>query len=279
MIPGKGPILVAYGGGVNSVALLVLLASQGVRPVAIVMADPGSERRATLHYRDAVMGPWLRAQGFPSVAGASRKAEGSFRPRVHVRETLREECLRTRTLPSVAYGYKKCSLKYKSEASQWYVARQTWARDAWARGERVVKAIGYDAGEERRVRAELSDRERKRYVPWYPLVEVGIDRDGCETLIREAGLPSPGKSACTFCPNNTLAEWIDVRDNEPDRFAEALEMSRNADLTSPDVVGLMRCNPHGMRQLHVWAEDGYPERRCGVRDDIDGESMPCECAL
>ena len=47
-----------------------------------------------------------------------------------------------------------------------------------------------------------------------------------------------------------------------------------ATITAPDVVGLMRCNTHGKRQLHVWAEGGY-----GASDTGREEEMPCECAL
>jgi argininosuccinate synthase len=45
-------ILAAYGGGVNTIAMLVWMRENGVRPWAIVMANPGSERKATIRYRD-----------------------------------------------------------------------------------------------------------------------------------------------------------------------------------------------------------------------------------
>jgi hypothetical protein len=192
-------------------------------------------------------------------------------------ETLRDECLRLKALPSVAYGWKKCSAKYKGDTQRWWVARQPWAQAEWIAGRKIAKVLGYDAGEDRRViKAFQNQWENERFSPWYPLHDMGIDREGCEKLILEAGLPLPGKSACTFCPNNKLSEWEQLRQEEPDRFAEAVEMSRNAEMTAPDVVGLMRCNPHGKRQLHVWAEGGY-EGACGGREDDD--EIPCECAL
>jgi hypothetical protein len=60
-------------------------------------------------------------------------------------------------------------------------------------------------------------------------------------------------------------------------FASAVHLSRAAAETveSPEVVGLMRCNPHGKRQLHVWAEGGYGGERLGPDRE---EDMPCECA-
>lgn len=269
---------VSYGGGVNSVAVLVLLQRMGVVPTAIVMADPGSEREGTITFREATLPAWLDKVGFPRVTTINRIEEGKHVPRAWRLETLYDECFRTNALPSVAYGWKKCSAKYKGDTQRWWVARQAWARAEWAAGRKIQKIIGYDADEGRRVlKAFQNPWENARFVPRYPLVEAGIDRDGCLDLIRDAGMEPPPKSACTYCPNNTLEEWEALRRDEPGKFAEAVAMSRNAatSIDSPDVVGLMRCNAHGKRQLHVWAEGGYGDVRRGGRED----PMPCECAL
>ncbi len=44
--------------------------------------------------------------------------------------------------------------------------------------------------------------------------------------------------------------------------------------TSPDAIGLMRCNPNGKRQLHEWADGLYGELAADLDTDI-----PCDCAL
>lgn len=279
----------AFGGGVNSVAVLVWLARAGLKPHAILMADPGSEHAHTVRYRDEILPAWLAAQGFPAVTTTTRIREGEAlqaeaeakgtTSRIWRLETLEGECLRTQALPSVAYGWKKCSAKYKGDTSRWWAKRQPWLADAWASGQRAIKIIGYDASEQRRARPAFQDPwESVRFVPWYPLIEAGLDRDDCETLIAEAGLPLPGKSACTFCPHNTMAEWEALRRDEPDAFARAVEMSRNAEpmITAPDAVGLMRAAPHGRRQLHVWADGGYDEADAREHGE---DAVPCECAL
>lgn len=270
-------IVVSYGGGVNSVAALVQLWRMRLTPTAIVMADPGSERIGTVHYRDSVIPSWLYSVGFPQVEVITRIEEGRHVKRAWRLETLRDECMRIGALPSVAYGWKKCSAKYKGDTQRWWAARQPWAQEEWAAGRKIIKVIGYDAGEERRVKKTFQNEwEDARFVPYYPLVDAGLDRDGCEALILGAGLPLPPKSACKFCPHNKLEEWEQLRDEDPDGFAEAVKMSRNAapNINSPDVVGLMRCNPHGKRQLHVWADGGYDGALGGREDDL-----PCECVL
>jgi len=280
----EGQILVTYGGGVNTIANLILVRRLGLVPRVIVMAFPGHERTRTIWYRDEIMAPWLAGAGFPTVTVVSRWEEILHRTKFKNVETLGGLCERTAGLPSVAYGWKRCSFNFKRAPSVWWAERQEWCRKEWAAGRKIVKAIGYDMDEPQRARPGFDDPvENARYVPWYPLLDAGLDRAGCEALIASEGLPSPGKSACTFCPNNTLREWEEVRRDDPEAFAYALEMSRRAapGLQNPDTTGLMRCNPKGKRQLHVWTEGGYPGLLpASEADDAEVQSTtPCECAL
>jgi hypothetical protein len=273
---GSIKIAIAYGGGVNTIATAVWCHQNGHIPTAMVMADPGSEWAHTIAYRDGVFAEWCDSVDFPRVTVVNRIDEGEHNPRAWRLETLRDECMRIESLPSIAYGWKKCSAKYKGDTSRWWFSRQPWAIAEWEAGKRIAKIIGYDAGEEYRVMDAFQNKwENERFVPWYPLFNAGLDRDGCINLIKSAGLPVPGKSACTYCPSNKIDEWKLLRKIEPARFAEALAMSRNAQLQSPDVVGLMRCNPHGKRQLHEWADGAYGV----IDDDAMEEQLPCECAL
>lgn len=271
-----GEKLVTYGGGVNTIAMLLLLHKLRITPRAIVMSDPGHEWPETIQYRDAVMRPFLRRIGFPDIVVVTREQEAAHRPRsVHV-GTLGDECMHKRMLPSVAYPpHKKCSLKYKRDPQLWWTERQAWAHKEFSEGQKIVKCIGFDAEEDHRIKPSFSDAgEALLFVPWYPLWDAGLDRAGCRQLIIAAGLPVPRKSACVFCPNNDLADWRDLREQHPRLFDYAVQMSERAapGIDSPDVVGLMRgCMPPGKRQLHVWTEGIY-EDTCG------GEpSVPCDC--
>ena len=58
------PIIVAYGAGTNSTALLVGLHERGIRPDLICFADTGGERPETYAYLD-VLDEWLKKVGFP----------------------------------------------------------------------------------------------------------------------------------------------------------------------------------------------------------------------
>lgn len=293
--------VVAYGGGVNTVALLILLRRAGVIPTAITMADPGSERHATYAYRDAVATPWLRTIGFPPITVVTRQAELIHRQGGKNYETLHGLCVRTASLPSVAYPpSKKCSLNYKAAPQRWWLDRQAWAIAEWATGRKLVRCIGYDTDEPKRIRPGFNHPdENRKAVPWYPVFEAGLDRTACVALIhtdaelraaaRVAAMPVvPCKSACKWCPNNSERDWHDLHAEDPAGFAEAIAMSRAAAATveSPGVVGLLRgFAPQGRRALHVWVDGGYgntigapPGATHPPADDPDGDEMPCECS-
>jgi hypothetical protein len=56
----------------------------------------------------------------------------------------------------------------------------------------------------------------------YPLLEHRMSRIDCERWLTEKGYPVPAKSACTFCPYRTNAEWRRLRDRDPTAFADAV---------------------------------------------------------
>lgn len=262
-------------------AAQVWMKRNAYRPHVTLMSDPGAERKATNEYRDGVFAEWCDSVGFPRVTVIDRISEGAHRPKAWRLETLQDECIRIGALPSVAYGWKKCSLKYKAQPQRWWFERQEWAKAEWDAGRRITRLIGYDAGELPRVKPSFVDPwELARFTPWYPLVDEGYDRDGCIDLIRSEGLPIPPKSACEWCPNNTIAEWREYHRDNPEGFAQTVDWSRAAanNITAPDVVGFLRRAPNGARQLHEWWDAGMPRIDGADDDEEDMDMMPCECA-
>src|ERR1700744_6109819 len=101
------PLVVAYGLGVNSTAMLVEFAVRKIRPDLILFADTGGEKPETYAYLRGIR-LYLARVGFPDVVVVR------YRPTRAVYHTLEQQCLHTQTLPSLAHGGKSCSLNYKS---------------------------------------------------------------------------------------------------------------------------------------------------------------------
>jgi hypothetical protein len=222
-------VVFAYGGGTNSKGLGIELVKRGEPLHLTLFARAGRERART--YADVQnMSLWFSVHGYPPITEVQRvRADG--RPL-----TLEEDCLEKGMLPSIAYGYKTCSQKFKIQPQDKYVNHWQPALDAWERGEKVTKLIGYHAGE--RHRAKI--REDAKYTYRYPLIEWGMDYEDCVKAIAAAGLPQPGKSACVFCPSSKAWEIRALREEEPDALELALRIEENAQKNLTLVKGLGR---------------------------------------
>ncbi len=60
----------------------------------------------------------------------------------------------------------------------------------------------------------------------YPLIESGLSRKDCLSWMAKNGLPRPPKSACVFCPYHNNGLWADMKQNQPDEFARAVDFEK-----------------------------------------------------
>jgi hypothetical protein len=248
--PDDALTMVAYGAGDNSTALLCGWIERGLRPVdLIIFSDTGGERARTNAYVP-MFSDWLVSKGYPPIVT------------VRAAKTLEADCEQYERMPSIAYGFKGCSGKFKTAPQTKFVNNWPPAQAAWARGERVLKLTGYDADEPERASNWVP--QDGKYWYRYPLIEWGWGRDECRQAIARAGLPLPGKSACFFCPSNTVEEIKDLRREYPELLDRALAMEARALPHTTTVKGL--------------------GRRFAWRDLIEGKPVPlfdttidCEC--
>jgi hypothetical protein len=251
----RPPLMVADGMGVDSTAVLVHLQRIGLRPDAILHADTGDEHPETVAYREERRN-WLREVGFPDLVVVKRAPAKKGRRKRRdggageAYTTLGENCLANKTLPSLAFGYKACSIKWKIDPQNAWTRGWLPARNAWARGQRVVKLIGYDAGPKDSRRAhELGNDARYTYL--YPLRDLGWDREQCIAEIRRAGVRVPRKSACIYCPASKPHEIAELVRDFPALadYVCRIEDTAMPDLT--DIEGLWRSSVKGLRRGSV----------------------------
>ena len=197
------PVVLAYGIGVDSTALIVELVARGQKPDLVLSADTGVEKPATYAYLDVIR-PWMDAHDIRHELVSYTPKRFKHWPPYY---GLLEMCLTNATLPSKSLGGSSCSLKYKKAPQDAFLAGWQPAKDAWARGQRVIRLIGYDAGPRDTLRANHAlSIDDPLYDCRYPLREWGWDREACEARIVAAGLPVPPKSACWLCIANRPQE-------------------------------------------------------------------------
>ncbi len=216
-------LVVGYGMGTDSTAMLVWMHHQGIRPDVILFADTCDEKPETYAYLP-IIDAWLDKVGFPRVTVARMNSGDA---------SLSDQCIRNETLPSLAFGGHSCSLKWKVGAQEVWTNSYLPAALGWRVGMKVLKAIGYDASPadcKRRGRAEASSADsRKKFDYVYPLADAGITRDECIRLIEAEGLPLPGKSACFMCPASRPAEVVELGQKHPELLAKSLRMEAIAE--------------------------------------------------
>lgn len=211
----KEPVMVGYGGGKNSTAMLIGLVERGERPDAILFADTGGEKPETYEFIP-LFSRWLQAQGFPEIVTVRNAGPVP---------TLEQDCLTKQMLPSIAYGRRACSEKWKQRPQHRWAKQWPLAQQAWAAGQYVVKLLGYHDLEFWRGRDLRIDGF---YTYRYPLQEWKWGPPECEAAILRAGLPLPPKSACFFCPSSKKSEVSGLAERHPELFQRAVEMEQAA---------------------------------------------------
>jgi hypothetical protein len=199
-----------FGGGLNSTAVIVECRNRGLRPDWILFADTGSEMPGTLEHVER-MRIWCDGWQEVTTVRWIRK-EGHHEP-------LHDNCLRTGHLPSKAYGLAGCTDKWKIQPM-----------DRWRKAHGFQQgsfAVGYDAGEAKRISSACKRGDMPGFTAWYPLVAWGIDRAGCDEICKKENI-TVGKSSCFMCPNMRRNEWLDLRKEHPDLFELAMQIEDQA---------------------------------------------------
>ena len=226
--------IVAFGGGVNSTAMLIGMYNKKIPVDLILFADTGAERPHT-YYHINEFNEWLRFHNMPSIITIKyTKENGEYL-------TLEQECLDRKTLPAIAFGSKTCSLKYKKGVQDKFCNNYAACLETWKNKEKINRYVGYDAGEEtRKINAQVYDMLDKKYSNIYPLIDWNWYRDDCVRVIKYEGLEVPKKSSCFFCPSMKKREIIELKNSEPLLFERAVFMEQNATNNLITVKGLGR---------------------------------------
>ena len=191
--------ILSLGAGVDSTALLVLRSQGKVDFDVAVFADTGGENPETYLYIEEVIKPFCEKQHIPF---AITRREG---------KTLYDDCFDRKIIPTRMF--RSCTDKFKKRALRKFVLQNFPNRD-------VTFLIGIDAGETKRAKDDCGGFA-------YPLIELGLDREGCKQVIREAGLPVPVKSGCYFCPFSPTKALLNLLKEHPELYKKAEALEKN----------------------------------------------------
>lgn len=209
----------SYGGGTQSTAALVLAAEGKLDFPHFLFANVGddSERAQTIEYVRTIAAPYAAEHGINLVeVKRERRDKREISLYQHVMsDEFKGIQIPMRFAKSGSPARRHCTVDYKVRVLD------KWERQHGATAENpCVVGMGISWDELQRMRTNTNPER----IITYPLIDLRLTRSDCERIIREAGLPQPGRSSCWFCPYKTQREWQRTRTEEPDIFAKALEM-------------------------------------------------------
>ena len=251
---------VSYGAGVQSTALLVLAARRLIDFPLFIFANTGddSEHPDSLDFFHTVARPYAKKHNLELV---EVKKAGPTLLEAQIAEDSKSFALPFRG-ESGAPMNRTCTVDWKIKV----VAKELRRRGASAKNPADV-ALGISTDELQRAKSPGSvDPRNKIQRRLYPLIDARMNRNDCQTLIADEGLPVPPKSACWFCPWHSRDAWIQLRSETPHLF------EKSADL---EIRYKERLAAKGVRTQ--WISDHGAKRKALLREVIDDQQvMPFE---
>lgn len=232
--------IISLGGGVQSSALVVLNGLDRIQPKAThaVFADTGAEMPQTYEWINEYLKPWAAAHDIEVVTTRDQK----YWP-------LDEYQLEHKHILMPMFGSRGGMLRRQCTYKLKILPVRRWLRGQGAESATVQLGISTDEAH----RAKDAD------VQWvqhrWPLLDLRMSRQHCINLLQAAELPVPDRSACYMCPFRTQAEWIRIREAQPEIFEQAAELEdafegaylHAARVPLRDLIG---------HQLQMFEEDG-----------------------
>ena len=192
--------VLSFGGGVNSVALMILLLREGLPLDEAVFADTGGEVPETYDYL-SIAKDYLGDHGVPLTV----LSKGG--------RTLYDVAWDRHVFPSAIWRWS--TRDFKITPIQ---------RHYRSLGSHINQYLAIARDEIHRMKDSRVD-----YVTnLFPLIDHHMTRADCVALIEDAGLPVPQRSSCFFCPFNSVDRWRWLYDTHPDLFEKAMALEERS---------------------------------------------------
>ncbi|ODS10356.1 hypothetical protein [Vibrio scophthalmi] len=217
--------ILSSGGGTQSNAMIVLI-SQGKlpKPDLIILSDTEREMSEVFSYQRDHIAPLCEQMGVeylivPKSLYTKHDIEDARGKTVLPPfftewngRTNKGEC-------NKQPGF--CSDKWKGEVVR-RVCNERFPKsqfDMW---------LGMTTDELRRVKVTVGKWQKR-----YPLIEMRLSRSDAISIVENAGLPTPPRSACWMCPNRHNTEWQHMKEHCPRDFQKAIEFEKELQKEHP----------------------------------------------
>ncbi|GAH05036.1 unnamed protein product [marine sediment metagenome] len=233
------PRFLSCGFGLQSTVIGEMSARGDLPKCTVIHADTGWERQATKDIRDFYAARW-RSMGLDVhiLAGQDIRRDGA-KEHIHMPfwtdagGPLRRQC---------TYDFKLVPIKRKVRECLGFDP----SKPPHPKPGAAIIWLGITVDEWTRAKPSRIKFMENRY----PLLVAKMDRQDCTAWLQDRDLPVPVKSACIGCPYRRASEWIDIRENVPNEWQQAVEfdeVNRNNPLAERDAGNTAD-------ELYIWRE-------------------------
>ena len=175
---------------------------KSILPYPIYLVSKGNIKQDMLNAKDTnkfVVAPFFNQHSITGKKGMIRRQCTSEYKIIPIRKKIRELC-------NISYGKHFPKDKY---VEQW---------------------IGISTDEIQRMKPA-----RDKYIlNRHPLIEAKMNRQDCLNYMKKENIILPEKSACICCPFRDDKGWLDMKKNNREEFADAVEFDKNIRLIIKD---------------------------------------------
>jgi len=233
----------SFGGGVNSVALHLLMIREGFDFESIFI-NHGTDWPETYEYFEYFQN-WLKSNGHKPITELIPNESGF--------NNLYDFAYSKAMLPCIYPRW--CTSNWKIKHINKYVVKPCFMH------------IGFSSDESKRAKININKGIENRWL----LIEHDIDRDGCKKLIESYGLKIPMKSGCYICPFQKKSQFIELRKKHPDLFCKAQQLEqKNIEYRLSKGIKPRSLHPSKKllselieeNQMQIFEIDEYPPCQC-----------------
>ena len=203
--------VLSLGAGVQSTALALMIEKGEMDKVdCAIFADTKGEPKLVYEHLD-----WLETQvSYPIYRTSWRDLKEDMLDAAVGKYKFMAIPLFTKNMGTGKKGLlrRQCTFDYKIKPVQQKVRQLL----GYSKGQRVKKGtqvdmvmgISYDELQ------RMKENQLKHIENKYPLVDNKIRRSDCLEWMAKNNYPRPPRSACTFCPYHSNAEWREIKKNK-----------------------------------------------------------------
>lgn len=189
---------ISLGWGVQSWTLAAMAALGEIRADVAIHADTTFEKAGTYEFVRQWQ-PWLESNGLRVVGVSGKPAAVESGHKTHIPAHT--------DTPNGGQLRRQCTNDWKIQPVRRWLSAELARAGAKKRVGSVDLLLGISLDEWQR----MKDSDVRWIVHRYPLVERRMTRNDCVTWLQRHDLPVPPKSACVFCPFQSINTWRELK--------------------------------------------------------------------